>query len=814
MRSPWLAVSLLSAAALAYEVLLTRLFAIAFWHHFAHLIISLALLGYGMSGSFLALSGNLLSRRFATAFNLNVAVFVVSAPLCIGLSQRLSFNPLALGWEPGQWLRFAAIYLVLSLPFFAAANAIALALWRAGQKLNRIYAADLIGAGIGSLGIVVLLFQLDLTQSVRTVTTIGCLALAAGMAGQGGPRLGLWLSALALAAFAWMIPGQWVSPVPSAFKDLSQTRDTLGAEILATASSPLAELTLVANEQVPFRIAPGLSLSKGVRPPEQLALFADGNLVGPVSRWQVDDSANAYLDALPSALAFHLLRTHNAGAAPEVLVLDGGTGEGVRQALFFGAGRIDMADRNPQIVQLLAESAPGFVGPLLEDRRVSIHPQAARDFIAATEEAYDLIMIDASGMAIAGLGSASETPELTQEAVERYYDRLEPGGFLAISFPLSSPPRLVLKLALTLMTALEQEGADVAASLAALRSWRHGVLVLKRGTLTGPELTAARTFAAERSFDLDYLPGLTAEQTNRFNRLEAPLIHDAIHALLGSAREDFVERYKFDLRPATDDRPFAYDFFRWRTFDELRRQLSTGALAQVEWGYVVLLATLVQSLLLSVLLILVPVLARRGAAAEDAPPQRRYTWAIVGYFGAVGIAFLCVEIAFVQTLQRLLHHPVFAVSAALAAFLVFAGIGSALAPLSRPVIARLGLLPLVLGMIIAAVLPFIAVPAIADLAAGWPLAVRIAVAVALLAPLATLMGMPFPLGLALVSATRPGRLPLAWAVNGCASVVAAVAAQITALTWGFAATLGLGLAMYLAAVAGFRALYRARSPQF
>ena len=811
MRLPWLAVTLLSAAALAYEVLLTRLFAIAFWHHFAHLIISLALLGYGISGSFLALSGKVLNRHFSTAFNLNVAAFVISAPLCLGLSQRLSFNPLALAWEPGQWLRFTAIYLVLSLPFFAAANAIALALWRAGQRLNRIYAADLVGAGVGSLGIVVLLFHQDLSDAVRTVTSIGCLALAAGAVGQGKRRSGLTLAAVVLAAFTWLIPVHWVAPVPSSFKDLSQTMNTLGAEIMATRTSPQAELTLVRNDEVPFRIAPGLSLSKGGRLPEQLALFADGNLVGPVTRWRDDDSANAYLDALPSALPFHLLRARSAEVAPEVLVVDGGAGERVRQALSLGARRIEVVDRNPQILSLMREAASGFIGPVLENRQVNFHPLAERAFLAASQDTFDLIMIDAAGTTIAGLGTASETPELTLEAVEHYYAHLKPGGLLSISLPLASPPRLMLKLALTLMTVAEGLGEDVADSLVVLRGWRHGVLALKRGPLTPPELAAVRAFARERSFDLDYLPGLSRDETNRYNRLESPLIHDAIHTLLGSGRAAFVERYKFDLRPATDDRPFAYDFFRWNTMAELWDQVRSGAVAQIEWGYIVLLATLVQALVLSLVLILVPVLVRRDIGSS-APSPRRYTWAVVGYFGAVGIAFLCVEIAYVQTLQRLLHHPVYAVSTALAAFLVFAGIGSALAPTTRPLIKRLGLLPLVICITFAAVLPFIAVPAIADLAAGWPLAVRIGVATALLAPLATLMGMPFPIGLASVAAIRPGRLPLAWAVNGCASVVAAVAAQMTALAWGFAATLGLGVVMYFVAAAGFAALQKAENP--
>ena len=50
-----LAIALVSAAALAYQLLLMRWLAIAHWHPFAVMIISLALLGHGASGTWLSL---------------------------------------------------------------------------------------------------------------------------------------------------------------------------------------------------------------------------------------------------------------------------------------------------------------------------------------------------------------------------------------------------------------------------------------------------------------------------------------------------------------------------------------------------------------------------------------------------------------------------------------------------------------------------------------------------------------------------------------------------------------------------------------
>ena len=77
-RSYLLAIAIISASALAYEVLLMRLFSIIQWHHFAYMIISLALLGYGVSGVFLALNRDALQRRFPAAITANMLLFSFS----------------------------------------------------------------------------------------------------------------------------------------------------------------------------------------------------------------------------------------------------------------------------------------------------------------------------------------------------------------------------------------------------------------------------------------------------------------------------------------------------------------------------------------------------------------------------------------------------------------------------------------------------------------------------------------------------------------------------------------------------------------
>ena len=99
---PLASIALLSAVALAYEVLLTRLFSIIQWHHFAYMIISLALLGYGASGSFLSLLEARKRVRFADFFLANAVLFAVTLVAGFLLAQRVPFNALEIAWNPAQ----------------------------------------------------------------------------------------------------------------------------------------------------------------------------------------------------------------------------------------------------------------------------------------------------------------------------------------------------------------------------------------------------------------------------------------------------------------------------------------------------------------------------------------------------------------------------------------------------------------------------------------------------------------------------------------------------------------------------------------
>jgi hypothetical protein len=76
---------------------------------------------------------------------------------------------------------------------------------------------------------------------------------------------------------------------------------------------------------------------------------------------------------------------------------------------------------------------------------------------------------------------------------------------------------------------------------------------------------------------------------------------------------------------------------------------------------------------------------------------------------------------------------------------------------------------------------------------------KIMLSAVLIAPLAFLMGMPFPLGLSRVAHHSAALIPWAWGVNGCASVLSAIFATILAIHAGFIVVVLLAVVLYVLA---------------
>jgi hypothetical protein len=791
-----IAIALVSAAALAYQLLLMRWLAIAHWHPFAVVIISLALLGHGVSGTALSLLRARVLHRFEAWFATCALAFALSAAACLLLARAIPFNGLELAWDLHQLGWLSALYLCLAVPFFFAATCFGLAFARHGEAIPLLYGADLAGAGSGALLALGLSWLAPVGVAMALAVMLAPIA-AVLVAGGRTVRATTACACATLLALAALASTHALTPPINQFKGLAKALLVRDARVVAERHSPYGWLTVVASPRVPLRQAPGLSLGNTQEPAPQLGMYADGDAAGVITRRTMDAAALAYLGRTTSALPYRLqLR-------PRVLVLGVGGAADALQALVLGAREVDIVEPIPQRMALVRDRFAEFAGNLYRDPRVRVHVADVRGFIRASHERYDLIVLAQDGSSAAGgagVQAVAEDYGVTVESLRDYRVHLTPGGVFAITRWDKQPPRDALKLFATAVAALRGDGVQAPGlQLAMIRNWDADTLLLGHGPFDAADIAALRAFADTCGFDPVYFPGMRAQEGNRFNVLARDETQAGALALLSPRARGYIDAYKFDIGPASDDRPYFANFFKWATLPELWRLRAQGAAVLLDSGYLLLVAALAQALPWTLVLVLLPLLILPRAVTDGMPLVR---WRAAVYFVGLGLGFLLIEIACLSRLALLVGHPLLAIAIGLAGFLLFAGAGSGCAQRwlersARPIPLLSQRAVLAIAMALGwHVLSF----AIAlRFAAAAPPAARAALGLLTIAPLAFAMGLPFPLGLARLVRTAPAFVPWAWGLNGCASVIAAIAALLLAIEVGLTTTLLLALALYVVA---------------
>jgi spermidine synthase len=751
------AVLAIGGVGIAFEIALVRIFSIAQWHHFAYMIISMALLGFAASGTALGLLRNRIIGREATLFRTGALMLPLSLVGCYELSQSIPFETLQLATQPRQVLHLFSLYAVLSVPFFLTSWCIALGFLLRPATVGRVYYANLLGSGLGAALVVAALFIL--------------------------PAHGMPYLLAAVASGVFLLAGRRLPE----------------AEIVAETESPLSRLTAVRSpliRETPGQIA-GYSVRSQGALPEQIGMFFDGGSISPIHRFEGSVERFAFLDHVTSALPYRLV------ASPEVLVVGAGGGTEVLSALYHGAAAVTAVELDAGVAELVASLAP-FAGGLYGRPDVELVTAEGRGFLASRkDETYDVIQIsllDAFTASSAGVYALSESYLYTTEAISLYLDRLTGEGVLSITRWLKTPPRDAIKLFATVVEACRLAGLEPAAHVAFIRSWNTATIVVSRATLDDPRVELVREFAESRGFDRVYHPGLDPAEVNRYTVLEGPVYYQSALRILSAGSESFFADYPFHVRPATDDRPYFFRFFRWRSLPTLVGSAGRDWVYYVEWGYLVLVATVAQAALASLLLVLLPLwlLLRRRPGA----PSRG---AVSCYFALLGLAYMFLEIAFIQKMMLFLSHPLYAVGVVLAAFLFFSGLGSLWADRHRRrQLRRVGTVVALLAVLSA--LYLVVLPSLFNAWAGWTASAKVVASLATLAPMAFLMGIPFPTGLQTVADRADVLVPWAWGVNGAASVVGATLATTVAVHAGFRVVVITALLCYGAALLPLRGL--------
>ena len=795
------AVFLVSAVGIAYQVGLTRILSIAQWHHFAYMVISIAMLGFGASGTVLALGRTRMRGHEDRLLSCAAGWLSLSLPACFVLCQYIPFETFLLASEPRQIVYLLALYLVLAWPFFLVSTCITLGFFLAPGHAGRMYAVNMLGSGIGALSVVAMLHTVAPSAIPFLLTIPAGSAYAWAVSGRPWARTRAF--AMTAIVVAMIVGPRWVSGLEeltriqvSQYKGLSYALLLPDAKVVVERSHPLAVVTAVSSKRL--RETPGQISNYPMEQlgalPEQVGLYFDAGGVSPLSRFTGDLQPFAYLDYVTSAVAYHLVEQ------PSVLVIGAGGGADVLSALLHEARHVTALEINPAVFRLCDNELRDFGGALYRHPLVTPVVADGRGYLQSHEQRFDLIQIallDSFNASAAGTQALDESYLYTVEALALYLERLNAGGVLAITRWLKTPPRDALKIFATAVEACERAGIhDPAQHLAFIRSWNTGTVLVSKAPLNAAAIQAVRNFCRERGLDRCYLPGIRAQEANRYTLLEEPCYYDFAQQMLFGDREALYRGSLFYLRPGTDDRPHFFRFFKWAALPRLWQGMGLSWMPFVEWGYVTLAATLVQGVAVSAVLILLPltVLARRPAV------RRKKRWVVL-YFAALGLAYLFLEIAFIQRFMLFLAYPVYALAVVLTAFLCFSGLGSLLADRAGPMAVRsLRLAVMAIGLFSLAYV--VVLPVVFRAGAGWPDAVKIGGSILLIAPLAFAMGLPFPLGLQRVARLEQRLLPWAWGINGCGSVISASLATLIGMHLGFRCLVLAALILYgLAALA-------------
>lgn len=765
-----------SFAGLGFEITLTRIFSISLWYHFAFMVITIAMMGLALSGTVLALLPGLKSYSNLGRYRLFLGISITAAYL---ISNQIPFDPVKFQWSNAHFLLIGLYYLVLLFPFLFTGLIIATGYHLISKKSGLLYGTDLLGAAMGSLGILLLLHHMAPDQVILSLSAVTLISIP--LKESKAIRIGSISLFLVIITLMVLRPAFLTTRI-SPFKEMPLALRYPGARHINTHYDAFSRIDIFESPAV--RYAPGLSL-KYLRPlPHQLGCAIDGDRIMAITDARNRENLD-FLSHLPQALVFEVAGKKDA------LVIDPGGGLSTLMARYYGVENTVNVESYPLLVKILQTEQAPFSGYLYSR---STRSGLGRAWLKPRSRMFDVIDMTLTKSIPSGPSGLSEDYQLTVEAFQEYLRHLKKEGFLCLSLYLVPPPRHSFRLLTTMVAAMEKSGIpDPAAHIAAIRSWGTMTILMKRTRLRPSDIKRIKDFAGSRLFDLVYYPGIQARETGRFIKTQDNLYYTGIKKILGTDKTGrFVDRYVFDISPVTDDKPFFYYFLKFGNIKKVYH------LVGEKWDFFLREGTLVpfmflQIVVFSFFLIALPRLF--GKKAEIGPGHPRFNRSLAVYFALLGLGFMFIEIVLIQKLILVLTNPMISVAAVLASVLMGAGLGGMMNtrfPFLRKPVCLLAIPALI-------ILTALLQSPLTGFLISLPLASKLPLIFLFILPLGFSLGLPFPTAMRFLGEHRPEFIPRAWAVNGCFSVMGPILAMMIALSLGFSAVLWAGGLLYLAA---------------
>ena len=639
------------------------------------------------------------------------------------------------------------LYLVFSLPPFFFFGAFQTLAFKSYDSPGKLYFADLMGAALSSISTIWLMKLLPVPEIVTIasglIVIMGLIPFNTISNQQkraslifGGSILTI-ISAVYFLGLGNLDPNkQWGNN-----KQMYHYLQSDKFELSWTRWNELSRIDVV--DQLDF--------------PDVKLIFTDGASVSSMYRFNGDFDS---LESLKKDNGYFALAN---GKNDQVAIVGAGGGKDILISLMAGAKEVTAIEINPGVIDAMRQYRD-FNGNIYERPEVRTIIGDGRNYLERSDKQYDVIYLPLVMMQAAdgmGLGLV-ENYAFTKEAFRTYLNQLTPEGRLVFKLHDTAD------LNKTILTALQVLSDDQTESEA--QASKHLYILMEPGHkgIMYPVIVIEKTpISRERSQEL--FQGSMAAGFSPiyfpYHREEA--LQEVANGSVSS--QQIIANAKIDYRPSTDERPFFYN--RSRGLSPSLR----------------LLLMLVATISIAILMKLQP--SSKGKRNEQGIGH--------GYFAALGVAFMLIEIVLIQKSAMLLSMPTVAAASVISALLIGGAIGSFMT--SRiPTEKTQRFLPGILGLVAVMTILYglffktIAVSMINLAPSGLePLMIGL-----VCLPMGFFLGMPFPIGLRILKLTQADQVPAAWAVNGVFSVLGSVGTLAIATISGYSTAIIAGGLIY------------------
>jgi spermidine synthase len=841
----YVTVGLIAGAIIAYQIAVMRVFSVGTWSHFGSLTVSMAMLGFGLMSAVMCVSTQFFERHWPKLVALSLFTF---GPLMVAgntLAQMVGFNPIELISNPQQKYDLLLLFVCYFVPFLPGALFLGLAFLRAQAVFGKVYFADLVASGLCGLIFLVAMYAAAPEWIVMVPVVLWLVGALVWFGAQG--RIVSIVVTAALAAGCVWATNHYTQIEVNQFKGISYARKFEDSKRIYRNYGPFGDLEVFASSY--FHFAPGLSDNAAVKLPEMpknsyLGLFIDSD--GPIGIIKkLPDNLKAYFQFLPMYMPYVLKQN------PEVFVVQLGGGISTEVARTQNARKITVAEGNPAILSTLRNSKiiTDLTGKPLDDQRITVIDYDGRLYARTQPNKYDIIdlsLADSTGLSSPGGFAIVEKYNYTRETLGDYMNALAPSGILSITlWNKEDLPKAIPKFLATVIAAARvRDGDEAAKKFFIVHTYLSTATILyKKDGFSDAEADKLAKHAEEMSFELLYRPGIkidladedaiyagyrgsyfhsgdeteaegeeappqkeakpdekktgNGETTKAAPKLSwANLYKVMIARYLKGEFAHVQERYVFDTRPLTNERPYFAGYIKVFDIPKFLHQLDA---VSDEWGYLLLWATLILALIFGIGLMLFPVIWGWKTIFSRVPGK----FGIFTYYFCLGTGYIIVEVGLISKFTVALGNPAISASVLITGMLFFTGLGSLFT--SRFLDRCRSLMPKIF-VAIAALLTAGALfyDPILQAIGSWPYILRIVACLALVAPPAFLMGFPFATGMAMLSKLGKERFFIwAWGINGCFSVVGAVTVPIVSVLFGHSVLILYAAAAYLVALPAF-----------